>query len=271
MRSFWKRVQGSRQKLISALFVNSDNRLYTDINVAGHHYVALLDSGASISCIGGTAAKVLGQHPKMSKCSGKIRTANNDERSVVGRLECEITYREIIKPVQFFVIPDLKQDVYLGKNFWRDFGLLSKILDSKVSVSELDVGREDVAVESPKVHVLSAQQKERLDLVINKLPSYEKNGLGRTHLVEHIIDVADAKPVKQRHWPISPAKEDLMFSELENMLALGVIEESKSPWSSNCVLVRKGQKVRLCLDSREVNKLTIKDACPLPHIDGILS
>jgi len=70
MRSFWKRVQGSRQKLISALFMNSDNRLYTDINVAGHHYVALLDSGASISCIGGTAAKVLGQYPKMRKCFG---------------------------------------------------------------------------------------------------------------------------------------------------------------------------------------------------------
>jgi len=120
-----------------------------------------------------------------------------------------------------------------------------------------------VAVESPKVHMLSAQQNERLDLVINKLLSYEKNGLGRTHLMEHVIDVADAKPVMQRHWPISPAKE--------NMLALGVIEESKSPWSSNCVLGRKGQKVRLCLDSREVNKLTIKDAYPLPHIDGILS
>jgi len=95
--------------------------LYTDINVAGHHFVALLDSGASISCIGGTAAKVLGQHHKMRKCSGKIRTANNDECSVVGRLECEITYREITKPVQFFVIPDLKQDVYLGIDFWRDF------------------------------------------------------------------------------------------------------------------------------------------------------
>ncbi|KAH8335335.1 hypothetical protein KR074_009772, partial [Drosophila pseudoananassae] len=95
-------------------------------------------------------------------------------------------------------------------------------------------------------------------------------GLGRTPLLEHSIDVGDAKPVKQRHWPISPAKEEIMFKEVENMLALGIIEESKSPWSSNCVLVRKGPKVRLCLDSREVNNLTIKDAYPLPHNeDGV--
>lgn len=89
-------------------------------------------------------------------------------------------------------------------------------------------------------------------------------------MIEHSIDIGDAKPIKQRHWPVSPAKEKEMFSEIENMLALDVIEESKSPWSSNCVLVKKGEKMRLCLDSREVNKVTLKDAYPLPHVDGIL-
>ncbi|KAH8351780.1 hypothetical protein KR084_012893, partial [Drosophila pseudotakahashii] len=87
------KVRRSRQKLISAIFRNSDNRLYTDISIADHQYVALLDSGAYISCIGGTAAQELGQHPKMRKCSGRIRTANNAECSVVGRLEFEVTYR----------------------------------------------------------------------------------------------------------------------------------------------------------------------------------
>lgn len=62
-----------------------------------------------------------------------------------------------------------------------------------------------------------------------------------------------------------------MFAEVDNMLAMDVIELSKSPWSSNCVLVQKGSKTRLCLDSREVNKHTRKDAYPLPHVDGILS
>lgn len=62
-----------------------------------------------------------------------------------------------------------------------------------------------------------------------------------------------------------------MFEELDRMLSLGVIEESESAWSSPVVLVRNLGKVRLCLDSRKVNKLTQKDAYPMPIIDGILS
>ncbi|KAH8362261.1 hypothetical protein KR084_002822, partial [Drosophila pseudotakahashii] len=95
-------------------------------------------------------------------------------------------------------------------------------------------------------------------------------GLGRTNMILHSIDVGDAKPLKQRHWPISPAREKIMFAEVDNMLALDIIEPSNSPWSSNCVIVQKGSKFRLCLDSREVNNYTRKDAFPLPHIDGIL-
>jgi len=83
--------------------------------------------------------------------------------------------------------------------------------------------------------------------------------------------VGSSRPVNQRHWPVSPAKEKVMFSEIENMLAMVVYEESRSQWSSNCVLVQRGEKIRLCLDSREVNKLPLKDAYPLPQVDGILS
>jgi len=55
------------------------------------------------------------------------------------------------------------------------------------------------------------------------------------------------------------------------MLGLGVIEESNSSWSSPVTLVQKGPKNRLCLDARKVYSRTIKDAYPLPHIEGLLS
>ncbi|KAH8380866.1 hypothetical protein KR093_010920, partial [Drosophila rubida] len=163
-------------------------------------------------------------------------------------------------------------DVYLGVDFWKGIGLLSKIMSgsSTSTIAELDV-REDDDEESPKIHSLSEEQQAVLKGVINLIPFYEKEGLGRTDLIEHSIDVGNTVPIKQRHWPVPPAKENDMFAEVEHMLALGVIEESKSPWSSNCVLVKKRAKVRLCLDSREVNKCTRKDAYLLRHIDGILS
>jgi len=181
-----------------------------------------------------------------------------------------IKYQGRANAVEIFIIPDLKQDVYLGIDFWQKFGLLDRITDDKGAVAELDVGREE-SDETVKNHVLSAAQQDRLNQAISTLPSYEKEGLGRTHLIEHHIDVGSSLPVKQKHWSVSPAKEKVMFSEIENMLAMDVIEESRSPWSSNCVLVQRGQKIRLCLDFREVNKLTLKDAYPLPQVDGILS
>jgi len=51
------------------------------------------------------------------------------------------------------------------------------------------------------------------------------------------------------------------------MLSLGVIEESDSPWSSPAILVRKPGKVRLWIDSRKVNEVTVKNAYPMPFID----
>lgn len=48
-------------------------------------------------------------------------------------------------------------------------------------------------------------------------------------------------------------------------------EVSNSSWNSPITLVQKGSKNRLCLDVRKLNSRTIKDAYPLPHIEGILS
>jgi len=74
-RSFWKGVRDNRRRLISASFLNKDSRLYTDIEIDNHSYIALLDSGATVSCIGGDAAKTFNDHPQRRNCSGYISTA----------------------------------------------------------------------------------------------------------------------------------------------------------------------------------------------------
>ncbi|KAH8356230.1 hypothetical protein KR200_011303, partial [Drosophila serrata] len=66
-------------------FLSSDQRLYTDIPIEGHIYKALLDSGASISCLGGLAAQNLLKHKNAKKCFGVIKTANGTKSKVVSR------------------------------------------------------------------------------------------------------------------------------------------------------------------------------------------
>ena len=55
------------------------------------------------------------------------------------------------------------------------------------------------------------------------------------------------------------------------MVNQGIIEPASSPWGSNIVLVKKKDgSFRCCIDYRQLNSATRKDAYPLPHIDTCL-
>lgn len=108
--------------------------------------------------------------------------------------------------------------------------------------------------------------------MIATFPSCDSEGLGKTTLLKHKIDVGDAPPTKQRYHAVSPAIEQKMFQEVDRMLELGVIETSSSAWNSPVTVVTKANgKSRLCLDARKLNSVTAKDAYPMPLIGSILS
>jgi len=139
-------------------------------------------------------------------------------------------------------------------------------------ISEINIPEADKKAIAINQHELTREQVEKLEAVKKKFPSFAELGLGKTTLEEHVIEVRDEHiPIKQKHYPVSPVVQELMYAELDRMLSLGVIEESNSAWSSPVTLVRKEEKNRLCLEARKVNERTVKDAYPLPHIDGILS
>lgn len=246
-----------KQALLSSIVNNTqDRRPYAEVSVLGKQVLGLMDTGASVSCVGGTlAADLVKDHSK---------------QPIVGRITICISFRGESKPFRLWIVPTLSENLYLGIDFWSSFNLLpdfvaNQSLPAKVA-RVASLGLNDQAQVT-----LTPHQKIQLAAVIKLLPSFAEKGLGKTTLIEHEIDTGSAKPIKQRHYAVSPAIEQLMYTELDRMLSLGVIEESDGPWSSPVVLVRKPGKVRLCVDCRKLNEVTVKNAYPMPLIEGILS
>lgn len=281
LRSFkyWKlRKNISHQILASIITDSNDGRPRVDVQLGEYKYCGLLDSGANLSVLG-KGCEVFLSNPayKVTNLLSMVRTASGQKKRVLGYLTILTTFNKHSKPFKFHLCPDLTEKLYLGIDFWHEFGIapiitapLKPVPISSVSLSSVTVSPTEL---DSNMHNLTAAEKSLLDEIVNNFPSSEALGLGKTTLTKHEIQlVENAVPVKQRYYPVSPAKQADLDSEIDRMLRLGVIEECRgSEWSSPVTLVRKANgKIRLCLDARKVNEATVKDAYPLPIIEGLL-
>ncbi|XP_072143700.1 uncharacterized protein [Dermacentor andersoni] len=65
---------------------------------------------------------------------------------------------------------------------------------------------------------------------------------------------------------------EFVEKEVQEMLKMGVVERSKSPYHAPIVVVKKPDNtIRLCVDFRELNKILIPDCEPIPRIDVVLA
>lgn len=264
---FWRAAHLTKktvkQALVQEVTAGADDRPYALVTIGDTEIRGLLDSGASISCIGRNA------HITMSKLNIKpkhfvssVQTAAGCGQPITGYADATVSFAGKTKLIRLFVVPSLSQELYLGIDFWKKFGLVPLTIEEVQPLVEANNNQ----------HSLDSDQQKSLDEIKNQFPSSAIEGLGETMLLKHTIDTGEAQPIKQRHYPISPAIQNLMSVELDRMLALGVIETSQSPWNSPISVARKPNgKVRLCLDARALNKVTKKDAYPMPIIDSILS
>ena len=99
----------------------------------------------------------------------------------------------------------------------------------------------------------------------------EGNELGCTSAIEHKIRIENDKPFKERFQCIPPPLLEEVRASLQDMLEVGVIHLSQSPWCNMVILVRKKDgTLRFCMDFRCLNTCTKKDSYPLPWIQEAL-
>lgn len=249
-------------KYLASIILSSfdDNRPHVKILVNSFPLKGLLDSGSNCTILGHGALEFVNKlNLPTYPLTNSVTTADGTSHDSVCYVNLPITFNNKTNIIATMVIPSLTKPIILGMDFWNSFNI------QPVICNQVDVNV------SP--NNLTLDQQSQLDEVIKMFPSYkEGTPLPRTQVFEHVIDTGDAKPIKQRYYPVSPYIQQEIDAELQRMLDLGVIKPSISPWSSPVVVVRKkpSNKVRICLDSRKLNKVTKTKSYPLPYISRIL-
>jgi hypothetical protein len=74
-------------------------------------------------------------------------------------------------------------------------------------------------------------------------------------------------PISKRPYRMPPAELAELKKQLQELLDKGFIRQSTSPWGCPALFVKKDESLRLCVDYRPLNAVTIKNKYPLPRID----
>ena len=95
--------------------------------------------------------------------------------------------------------------------------------------------------------------------------------LGRTSIVKHSIKVNNSVLFKEWHRHILPGMYEEVKVHIQEMLDVGAIRPSNSPWAGAVEPVwKKDGKLWFCIDLQKLNARTIKDIYSLSRIDDTL-
>ena len=151
-----------------------------------------------------------------------------------------------------------------------------QIIGQISSVSELpddDIegeGCEEDPLSQVTLSELNAQEQTQVFTLLNKYKSvFSKNeyDVGHANVTEHVIRLSDETPIYQRPRRFPPPVANEIERQCQELHALDIIEPSLSPWNSPIVpIVKKGAGLRLCLDYRKLNHITVPDRHPVPNL-----
>jgi hypothetical protein len=131
------------------------------------------------------------------------------------------------------------------------------------------VGQADEDQSSADIDAFRTQiQSEFADVFVSELPS----GLPPERPAPRAVPLEPgSRPTFRNAYRYSPRETEEMKKQIEEGLKSGVIQPSTSPFGAPVLFVQKKDgSLRMCVDYRQLNKITIRNKYPLPRIDDLL-
>ncbi|GJV09322.1 putative reverse transcriptase domain-containing protein [Tanacetum coccineum] len=226
---------------VNAIEAVQDPNVVTSTFYLNDHFVTVLfDSGVDFSFISTKFAPLLNMEPSIVNPGYVIEVADG-KKVEVDRIirDCKLELEKI--PDGRILRVHREQTVRIAK-------ALKSVKEDEPKLGDISVVRdfEDVFPEDLLGLTPQRQVEFRIDLVLG------------------------ATPVAKSPYRLAPLEMQELSGQLQELQDKGFIRPSYSPWGAPVLSVKKKDgSLRMCIDYRELNKLTVKNRYPLPRIDDL--
>lgn len=222
----------------------SDKARWTErLNINGQNVSFKLDTGAECNVLAERTFRSLGCNTTLMKKSGcKLVTYSGHQMSPVGKVTLTCKYKEIKHEIDFQII-DRDAPAILGRETCEALGMIKR------------------------VHEIKSE-----DELLNKFDDLF-TGLGCLPGQHHIQINKDIPPVVHAPRRVPVALKSKIVEELQRMEKLGVITRQHEPtdWVNSMVTVVKPNKIRICIDPKDLNQAIKREHYPLLTVEEVVS
>jgi hypothetical protein len=245
--------------------------------VANHPAIILFNSGASHTFI---SKKFVEKHciPYTESREGfKIHSPGGQIFTKEVAYQVPVTLAERDFPTNMIVLKGQDIDVILGMNWLAQH---KAILNTDLRTIRLSYGQEEILLSIPvaipakstgRVCEAIIPEIQDIPVVCEFLDIFleDMSGLPPERDVEFVIELKPGTaPISRRSYQMPPNELAELKTQLQDLLEKGFIRPSSSPWGCPAIFVKKkDQRLRMCVDYRPLNEVTIKNKYPIPEID----
>ncbi|GKA90269.1 putative reverse transcriptase domain-containing protein, partial [Tanacetum coccineum] len=271
-----------RAFMLGAEEARQDPNIMTGTFTLNNHFATtLFDSGADYSFVSTTFIPLLGIEPSELGFRYEIEIASGQlveiDKVIKG---CKLEIEGHVFDIDLIPFGHGSFDVIIGMDWLSNHKAEIICHEKVVRIPLLDGKVLRVLGERPeeKARLLmsakASDKKQEEIVVVRDFPevfSDDLSGLPPLREIEFRIElIPGAVPIAKSPYRLAPSELEELSGQLKELQDKGFIRPSSSPWGAPVLFVKKKDgSFRMCIDYRELNKLTVKNRYPLPRIDDL--
>ena len=201
---------------------------------------------------------------------------------VQGKLRISIDVDGQLGMLKFRAVEEINHDIILGMDFGVECDLSIRLRAKQWKCGDhgewhpfathIEDSTPAIIAECAGLTEITPNEAERIKENVDRLVHKATTGyLPATHLTEHHIELTDYTPIRHAPRRHSPAMWSVAQEAVREMHQESLVERSTSAWCHAPVIQKKSDgRFRFCIDFRDLNARSKKDAYPIPNMDGIL-